>query len=113
MKTPTGVIVLANQNPKIDRLWFLISMAAWIAILPYAVRRQDWQLTGKNELVVLGSVFVVCVLKAGFLMLYFVGIPSRIALNLALKERRRNRLWETVTCVVAFVSMSLVFWATS
>jgi hypothetical protein len=46
------------------------------------------------------------------LTLHFVAIPLRIVLNLIVPQRRRKYLWETIACVVAFLSLSFVAYVT-
>jgi hypothetical protein len=96
-----------NRIARIDRLWLWVSLVAWglaAIYVPWWFGEWDLEHYGLAELL---TVISIGLLHGGIVMLYFVGIPLRIALNLIFKERRRQRLWETVMCVIAFLSMSL------
>jgi hypothetical protein len=94
-------------------------LVVWIALTAYFAGFSaywgvwaGWDLArdGLAEVAIRAALGVfVCAFHAGMWMLYFVGIPSRVALNVIFKERRRQRFGETVMCVVAFLSLSLAF----
>ena len=95
-----------SRSSKIDRFWLWVSLATWLAAT-IAFLLSSWLQIGGGVEVPFVLAFP-CTLWGGILMLYFVGIPLRVALNLILKERRRKRLWETVMCIVVFVIMSYI-----
>jgi len=72
-----------------DRLWFRANVAVWllgaVSMLPYAM---------------LGIYFAA--MGSAILTLVFVTIPSRVALNVVIRERRRRYFKETVVCCVTF-----------
>lgn len=79
------------DNDRLDRLWLRANVAAWlfglILALPYAMA-------------VVGP---VCAAEGSAIFtLFFVTIPSRVALNLIVRERRRRYFKETVVCCVTF-----------
>jgi hypothetical protein len=95
-----------RRRLKGDRLWSWVSLAAWLyatgcLLLPWWLNEGE----GVGEFF---GMLPLCLIGGGWVMLYFVGIPLRVGLNLAVGERRRARLWETLMCVVAFVVMSIV-----
>jgi hypothetical protein len=95
-----------NRIMKINRVWLWVSLVTWLlaaGLLLLALLRRE------PTLDVFFGMLPFCLLWGGIMMLYFVGIPLRIALNLICKERRQQRLWETVMCVIAFLTLSLVF----
>jgi NADH:ubiquinone oxidoreductase subunit 6 (subunit J) len=104
----TRVTIHDNRLVTIDRLWLWVSLVAWLPAAGLFLWPWWHELGGRLD-EFFGMVFV-CLLWGGILMLYFVGIPLCIALNLIFKERRRQRLWETVTCVIAFLSLSLAYY---
>jgi hypothetical protein len=90
---------------KTDRLWLWLALTVWIAMavclwwrINVSWNWADW----------FGPIFLG-LLWGGLGMLYFVGIPLRIILNLVVKERQRERLRETIMCIIAFLSMTLIF----
>ena len=95
-----------DQIVKIDRLWLRVSLVAWLSATGWLVLT-CWRQEPTWE--VLFGVLPICLIWGSVLMLYFVGIPLRIVLNLIFKERRRQRLGETVMCFVAFLTITLVF----
>jgi hypothetical protein len=102
----TSVTIRDNRNLKIDRFWSRVSFVAWL--LAAGLLLVPWWRREGGGLDVFFTMAFACLLWGEVVMLYFVGIPLRIALNLIFKERRRQRLWETVMCVVAFLIMSVV-----
>ena len=90
---------------KIDRFWLRVYVVAWILIATFLAF--NWWLQG-HGLDELFGLFALCSAWGGLVTLYLVGIPLRIALNLIFKERRRQRLWETVMCAIAFLTMSTI-----
>jgi hypothetical protein len=106
-ENPVRATAHDNRLFRIDRLWLWTSLVAWLVIAAYMWWELNitWKLHGVERL---GPTFL-CLLWGGILMLYFVGIPFRIVLNLIFKERRRQRLLETIMCVIAFTTLTSVF----
>jgi len=102
----TKVIIHDSRILEINRRWLWVSLVAWF--LAAGLLSLSW-LRQEPTLDVFFGTLPFCLLWGGIMMLYFVGIPLRIALNLIIKERRRERLWETVMCVIAFLTLTLVF----
>lgn len=96
-----------NRVAKIDRLWLWVCLVVWISATGYIVSRGSEQTVGA---VVVTSQVVLGLLAGGIWMLFFVGMSLRIALNLLVTERRRQRVRETVICVVVLLAGGLVFW---
>ena len=95
-----------DEKSNIDRLWLWISIIVWLLATGWLLF--TWWCREPTLNVLFGAI-PVCLLWGGILTLYFVGIPLRIALNLIFRDRRRQRLLETVMCVVAFVTLTSLF----
>jgi hypothetical protein len=100
---PSKAAASDRRLPRIDRLWFWTIFAAWNAITAYLwseLKQRDTE----------GMVATFFSLTGGIILtLYIVGIPLRIVQNLIFKERRRQRLLETMMCIIAFIIMTSVF----
>src|SRR6516225_3088497 len=90
-----------DQEERTNRRWLIVSLRAWGLISALLFVR----------MCVVGHVtdvtFDICLaLVAGaILTLIFFSLPFRVFQNLAQPERRTVRLWETVWCILAFLSL--------
>jgi hypothetical protein len=97
-----------NRDNKIDRRWLVGNVFGWISIfglmLAGASRNAGvFQSLEVPTIVIAPLVIIVIAAWSCVATLLFVGVPSRIAINLIVPERRRKRWLETLLCVVTFV----------
>lgn len=78
------------DNNRLDRIWLWGNLAVWMV----------------GIILVLSCTSVLFVFPAAVgsavLTLFFVTIPSRVVLNLVVRERRRRYLKETIVCCITF-----------
>lgn len=83
------------DNDRLDRIWRHANLTVWllgmILLLP--------TMTPDTPLAV---GLVVAALLSAILTLFFVMIPSRVALNVIIRGRRRRYFKETVVCCFTF-----------
>lgn len=101
-----------NRNNRIERMWLLGSVIAWILIsgvfllyFLYFPVIDAGEVRWAEVPSTLLNYVVFAAIVGGVITLQLISIPSRIILNLILAERRRKRLWETVLCIAAFLAI--------
>jgi hypothetical protein len=96
-----------GQDAKVDRLWLTGNLLAWIpisAVIMASIERN----AGGIRTSELPTIAAVAAVWGTMLTFFFVSIPSRIVVNLAIEGRRTRRRWETLLCAVTFV---ILCWA--
>jgi hypothetical protein len=91
-----------NRDKKIGWLWLIGNILAWIPISGVAMAMIQRR-TGGLESSELPTMVVVAAINGGIFTFFFVSLPSRIAINLLVVERRNKRRRETLLCVLTFV----------
>lgn len=99
-----------NRISRIDCLWQRVSLVVWL--IATCLFLLPWYCREGGGLGVFLGMLTACLTWGGIVMLYFVGIPLRVAMNLIFKERRRQRLRETMICVLTFLVMSVLAYMT-
>jgi hypothetical protein len=78
------------DDNRLNRIWLRANLAVWLI----------------SFIVILSCTSIVFAFPAAegsaVLTLFFVTIPSRVALNLVVRERRRRYFMETVVCFITF-----------
>lgn len=95
---------------KIDSLWLGICLVAWIPTAGSLMMQHGISLAhGVTPFMLFGLLFesLVDLFWGGIWVMYFVGIPLRILVNMLFRERRRQRLGETLMGLVTFLILSL------
>jgi hypothetical protein len=93
-----------DQEERTNRRWLIVSLCAWGPISALLFVR----------ICVVGLVSVVfseivLALGVGAILTFIaVSLPFRVFQNLTQPERRTVRLWETVWCIFAFLSLFYV-----
>jgi hypothetical protein len=90
-----------KRDRMIDRLWLIANVLAWIpisSVVMAVIQRR----TGGLESTELPTMAVVAAIWGGIFTFFFVSLPSRVAINLLVVERRNRRRRETLLCVVTF-----------
>ena len=96
-----------NRDKRFDRVWLVGSVLAWVPISGVIMAICNRKAGGLESSELPEIAFMAAIL-GGLVTLFVVSIPSRIAINLIVEERRVKRRWETLLCVVAF---ALLCWA--
>ena len=89
---------------KIDLLCVGVSVIAWIPISG-AVFLKGLRMGWSAEYSDLPMEVCIAAILGGVITFQLVSLPTRIVLNLILPERRRQRIWETVACIVTFLTL--------
>jgi hypothetical protein len=89
-----------DQVARTNRRWLIVSLSAWGLISALLFVR----VCVVGLVSVLFSAIVIALVGGGILTFIAVSLPFRVFQNLTQPERRMVRLWETVWCILAFLS---------
>jgi hypothetical protein len=102
-----------RRHHRIERLWLYASLTAWVVIsnidlLALLAHEFSNDVAPALASPLFPAFAVFAAGWGGLITTFSVTIPSRIALNLIVAERRRKRFGETVMCIVTFL---ILCWA--
>lgn len=86
-----------TDNDRLDRVWLRANVAVWLVGLIYLI-----SVMGPISAVESLALLIFAAEGSAAFTLFFVTIPSRVALNLLVRERRRRYFKETAVCCVTF-----------
>jgi hypothetical protein len=89
-----------DQEERTNRRWFIVSLCAWGLISALLFVR----VCVVGLVSVVFSAIVLALVGGAILTFIAVSLPFRVFQNLSQPERRTVRLWETVWCILAFLS---------
>ncbi len=91
----------SDQEERTNRRWLIVSLGAWGLISALLFVRMC--VVGRFAELTLAIYFAL--VGGAILTLIAVSLPFRVFQNLTQPERRTVRLWETVWCILAFLSV--------
>jgi hypothetical protein len=89
-----------DQEERTNRRWLIVSLCAWGLISALLFVR----VCVVGLVSVVFSEIVLALVGGAILTFIAVSLPFRVFQNLTQPERRTVRLWETVWCILAFLS---------
>jgi hypothetical protein len=89
-----------DQEERTNRRWLIVSLCAWGLISTLLFVR----VCVVGLVSVVFSEIVLALVVGAILTFIAVSLPFRVFQNLTQPERRTVRLWETVWCILAFLS---------
>jgi hypothetical protein len=89
-----------DQEERTSRRWLIVSLCAWGLISALLFVR----VCVVGLVSVVFSAIVLALVAGAILTFIAVSLPFRVFQNLTQPERRTVRLWETVWCILAFLS---------
>ena len=93
-----------DQEERTNRRWLIVSLCAWGPISALLFVR----ICVVGLVSVVFSEIVLALVVGAILTFIAVSLPFRVFQNLTQPERRTVRLWETVWCILAFLSVVYV-----
>ncbi len=89
-----------DQEERTNRRWLIVSLCAWAVISALLFVR----VCVVGHVSVVFSAIVLALVGGAIFTFITVSLPFRVFQNLTQPERRTVRLWETVWCILAFLS---------